>query len=126
MNATNLRVLIVDDDESVLMNLSVFLEDEGFIVHGANTAEEALPILSAEKIDAGIIDLRLPGMDGNSLILKAHELQPHTKFVIHTGLMGYTLPRELLDIGIGSEQVFVKPLSDMNVLVRAIKKLLIL
>jgi hypothetical protein len=45
------------------------------------------------------------------------------KFVIHTGSMDYTLPRELLDIGIGPQQVFVKPLPDMNVLVRAIKNL---
>ena len=126
MNDSELRVLIVDDDESVLMNLSAFFEDEGFIVHAAATAEEALRILSAEKIDAGIMNLRLPGMDGNSLILKAHELQPHMKFVIHTGLIGYTLPRELLDIGIDSQQIFVKPLSDMNVLARAIKNLLIL
>ena len=45
------------------------------------------------------------------------------KFVIHTGSMEYTLPRKLLNIGIGPQQVFVKPLLDMNLLVRAIKNL---
>ncbi len=107
-------VMIVEDEESVRMNLTAFLEDEGFVVHAVNTAEDALDILSAEKIDAGIIDLRLPGMDGNTLILKAHELQPDMKFVIHTGSMEYMLPRKLLNIGIGPHQVFVKPLLDMN------------
>jgi serine/threonine protein kinase len=116
-------LIIVEDDESVIVNLSAFFEDEGFIVHAASSAEEAMHILSTEKIDAGIIDLRLPGMDGSSLILKAHELQPDMKFVIYTGSIGYTLPRELLDIGISSQQVFVKPLADMNVLVKAIKNL---
>ena len=115
--------LLVEDEESVRMNLTVFLEDEGFVVHAANTAEDALDILSTEKIDAGIIDLRLSGMDGNTLILKAHELQPDMKFVIHTGSMEYMLPRKLLNIGIGPQQVFVKPLLDMNLLVRAIKNL---
>jgi serine/threonine protein kinase len=116
-------VIIVEDEESVRMNLAAFLEDDGFVVHAASTAEDALDILSTEKIDAGIIDLRLPGMDGNTLILKAHQLQPDMKFVIHTGSMEYTLPRKLLNIGIGPQQVFVKPLLDMDLLVRAIKNL---
>lgn len=123
MKSPDLRVIIVEDEESVLRNLSAFFEDEGFIVHGAANAEEALHIILAEKIDAGIINIRLPDLDGNSLILKANELRPYMAFVIHTGSIGYTLPRELIDIGVGEQQVFVKPLSDMNILVRAIKDL---
>jgi hypothetical protein len=45
------------------------------------------------------------------------------KFVIHTGSMDYVLPRRILNIGIGPKQVFIKPLLDMNLLVRAIKNL---
>ena len=114
MNASGLRVIIVEDDEGVRMNLAAFFEDDGFIVHTAATAEEALGIVAAERIDAGIIDVRLPGMDGNALILKAHELKPDMKFVIHTGSTGYTLPFEFLDIGISPQHVFIKPLSNQQ------------
>jgi serine/threonine protein kinase len=117
-------VIIVEDEESVRMNLLAFLEDEGFIAYEAATAEEALDILSAKRVDAGVIDLRLPNMDGKTLILKAHELQPDMKFVIYTGSLGYILPRDLLNLGISHQQVFFKPLSDMNVLVQTIKNLI--
>jgi serine/threonine protein kinase len=123
LGARQHSVIIVDDEESIRTNLAAFLEDEGFMVDAAATAEDALHILATKKIDFGIIDLRLPNMDGNTLILKAHELQPDMKFVVHTGSMDYTLPRKLLNIGIGPQQIFVKPLLDMNLLVRAIKNL---
>ncbi len=124
MSVSGLRVMIVDDDDNVCMNLAAFFEDEGCIVHAAATAEEALDISAVENIDAGIIDIRLPGMDGNALILRAHELRPDMNLLIHTGSTGYTLPRELLDIGIDPRQVFIKPLKDMKILVEAIETLI--
>lgn len=123
MNTSALHVLIVDDENSVRINLATFLEDEGFIVHAAATAEETLHIAATEKIDVSIIDLRLPDMDGETLILNLYTLQPETKFLIHTGSPDYALSKKLSVIGINSWQVFIKPLKDMNVLVQAIEYL---
>lgn len=123
MNDSKLRVLTVGDEESVRINLATFLEDEGCIVHAAATAEEALRIVATETVDAGIIDVRLPGMDGETLILNLYKLQPKIKFLIHTGSPNYAPSKKLFDIGIGPRQVFIKPLKDMNVLVQAIEYL---
>jgi len=118
-----IHVLVVDDEDVVCSNVIAFLEDEGFDVVSANSGEKALEIIASKKFDVGIMDMRLPGIDGNTLILKSHELQPDMKFLIHTGSTNYNLPRALTDIGLSENNIFQKPLIDMGVLVDAIQKL---
>lgn len=118
------QVIVVDDEQTVLINLVAFLEDEGFQVLSASNAEQALEIISQKKPDVGIIDLRLPGMNGNELIIKAHALLPSMKFIIHTGSTDYVLPDELKEIGIHEIEVVHKPVSDMQVLSDTISSLM--
>lgn len=115
------RVLIIDDEISLLKSLSAFLEDEDFDVIGATSGEEGLEILQRTTVDAAIIDMRLPGMDGNETIIRAHRLQPSLRFIIHTGSTDYHPPAALSDIGIDPGAVFLKPLPDLAVLAEAIR-----
>jgi len=124
MTDSTVRVLVVDDDETVLLNLAAYFEDEGFEVLAARSGEEALEFLAGGPVQVGVIDIRLPGIDGNDLIVKAHRLQPGMKFLVHTGSSSYELPGPLLTLGITRAQVFKKPISDMGVLVMAIRSLI--
>ncbi len=123
MNGTT-TILIVDDEEHLQENLVAYLEDEGYTVVTAGDGETGLERVRNQKLDIGIIDMRLPGMDGNAFINRAHEIQPDMKFLIHTGSMTYTIPRSLIDIGIVNDQVFLKPVIDMNLMTSAIKKII--
>jgi DNA-binding NtrC family response regulator len=124
MDISNVKVFIVDDESVVCSNIAAFLEDEGFTVFSAASGEEALEFLLEQKFDVAIIDMRLPGIDGDTLILKAHEIQPALKFLIHTGSTNYSVSKSLEEIGVKKEQVFRKPLLDMSVLTKGILKLL--
>jgi DNA-binding NtrC family response regulator len=117
------RVLVVDDEEAIRINLVAFLEDEGFHVAGAGTGEEALSMLGEDSFDASLVDMRLPGMDGNAFILRAHTLRPSLKFIIYTGSVSYVVPPELKAIGVRRKHVFFKPLNDMTLLSNAIMDL---
>ncbi len=123
MSAPQIRVLVVDDESSVRISLAGYLEDRGFKVLSAGSAEEALEALATEPVDVAIVDIRLPRMDGNTLIPKAAEMQPSLKFLIYTGSAEYHLPPSLADIGIGVDEVFRKPLSDLRVMAEAIHRL---
>ena len=112
-------ILIIDDELSLLKGLVAFFEDEGFAVRGVVSGEKGLEILENERIDAVIIDMRLPGIDGNETIIRAHKLQPSLRFLIHTGSTDYQLPESLQAIGITPEAVFLKPLPDLTVLSQA-------
>ena len=118
------RILVVDDEEMIRTNLAAFLEDDGFTALEAESGEEALKILENETADVGIYDMRLPGMDGNTLILKIHELRPEIKAIIYTGSTTYSAPPEIAALGIGKDQIFQKPIPDMAILVDCINHLL--
>ncbi len=61
--------LIVDDEPGLLLSLKAFFEDENYEVEGAASGEEAPVILRKSDFDAVIINVRLPGIDGNEVIL---------------------------------------------------------
>ena len=111
-----IRLLIVDDEPALCWSLASFMEEFGHEVTVAESAEEALGILNTIDFDAGIIDLRLPGMSGDKLIPEAHKLQPDMVFLIHTGSSDYTVSPEVEAVGLSKHDVFMKPLEDMTVL----------
>lgn len=118
------HILVVDDEESIRRNLHIYLEDEGFEVSDAESGEEALELLTHRFFEAAIVDMRLPGMDGNTFIERAHELDSDLGFLIYTGSAGYQLPERLARMGMREDQVFMKPLSDMTKLVDVLRGLL--
>ena len=124
MSSSTARILVVDDEELIRLNLVAFLEDEGYDMISAESGEDALLLITSAQPVLGIMDMRLPGMNGNELILKAHELHPAMTFLIHTGSSAYILPEELKQIGIQPDQVFMKPISDMTLLLTAIQQLI--
>ena len=124
MDISNVKVFIVDDESVVCSNVAAFLEDEGFTVFSALSGEEALDFLLKQKMDVAIVDMRLPGIDGDTFILKAHEIQPVLKFLIHTGSTNYFVSKSLEEIGVKNEHIFRKPLVDMSVLTKGILNLL--
>lgn len=124
MSYESVTVLVVDDEEMVRENLEAYLEDEGFKVATAGSGEEALELLASVSPHVGIIDMRLPGMSGNDFIIKAHAVNPALRYLIHTGSTNYKLPVEVMNIGVTHEDIYIKPLQNMDMLVRGIDRLL--
>ena len=125
MDILPVRVLIVEDEPSVRFSLAGFLEDFNFDVLTAETAEEALELMVKEPCQVAIVDIRLPGIDGNEMILKAHEMIPNMRFIIYTGSLDYRLSEDLKSIGTKPEHVFPKPQQDLSVFVGAIQELMV-
>jgi len=117
-------LLIVDDEEGVVRNLAAYFEDEGFKILTAYSGEKALDILDKNKIDAAIVDMRLPGINGNEVVSQAFAQGNKVKFIIHTGSTDYKLPKILTEFGLTYNQVFLKPVADMAQLKSAILQLL--
>ena len=78
------RILIVDDDASLLRLLSLRLQKEGYAVAEASGGEEALGLLEAALPDLVITDMRMGGMDGAALFEAVHRLHPSLPVIILT------------------------------------------
>lgn len=110
-----MRVLIVDDEKLISLSLQAFLEDEGIEAMCAESAEEAIEVLNnSARFDVCVMDLRLPGMDGNDAIRKISADFPKMRFIIHTGSVNYSVPNDLKPLGIRIGHLFKKPLTDMS------------
>jgi DNA-binding NtrC family response regulator len=78
-------LLMVDDEPSVLSSLKrVFFEDD-FQIYTAGNGENALELLKKFKIDAALIDLKMPGMDGLSLMREMRKNYPQVSVIMLTG-----------------------------------------
>lgn len=120
MRESRNRILIVDDEPGLLFSLTAFLEDEGYEVEGTSSGEEALHALNSSKFDAVIIDIRLPGKDGNEVMLEALQSGCRARFLVHTGSSDYQIPPALATQGITQEDIFLKPLADLEILSQAL------
>ena len=115
------RVLVVDDEPFIVAGLQVFLEDEGMQVASAGSGEEAVDIINNDPdFDVCIIDMRLPGIDGDTTLRALHKICPDLRFIIHTGSADYHIPDDLRAAGIDEKQTFAKPLLDMTPLAATI------
>lgn len=81
---TTPRVLVVDDDPSVLEALREALS-ENYAVDEVASGEAALASLSANPYDVMILDLYLPDIDGHEIMHQAHEQYPKLLIIILTG-----------------------------------------
>jgi len=82
--AVRTRILIVDDEPSVLLETSGALKRH-YDVLTAQSAEEAETLLTKERVDLLLTDLRLPGKDGLALLESAKGLNPDLPVVILSG-----------------------------------------
>jgi two-component system, NtrC family, nitrogen regulation response regulator NtrX len=85
MDPARPTLLIVDDERNIRRTLRMVLEPEGYAILEAETAEEALQRLESEPVDLGIFDVRLPGMDGLTLLSRARELWRDLPVIVVSG-----------------------------------------
>jgi two-component system nitrogen regulation response regulator NtrX len=80
-----LRVLIVDDDAAIRRQLRGVLEDEQHEVLESPDAMHAYQTLARERVDAVLLDLRMPGDHGLDALVRIREQAPDTAVVIVSG-----------------------------------------
>jgi len=120
---SSIRVLVIDDEPAIRDSLTAFLDDYGFSTASCGSTEEARDVMKERTFDVCIVDLRLPGMSGEDLILLASKRYPEQRYIIHTGSISYTLPAELIAIGMRPVHVFHKPVRVLSLLVNCVKSL---
>jgi excisionase family DNA binding protein len=115
------RVLVVDDEESIRELLSKTLAIERYEVDTAVDAAGALDRMRNSAYDLMIADLKMPGMDGLTLIRKAKSLHADLRIIIITGYSSESSAIEAVNLGVNG--YLTKPFPIPEVLAAAAKAL---
>ena len=79
-----LRLLIVDDEEKQRMMLSGFLSKKGYRCETAGSADDALKLYEKGGFEIALLDMKMPGEDGLSLMKKLKNLDPQIQPIMMT------------------------------------------
>jgi diguanylate cyclase (GGDEF)-like protein len=102
------RILVVDDDETILESLGDFLEFHDFTVTRVVDAAQAIDAISASDFDLVISDLVMPRMDGIALIRAIRDLGKEMPFLVMTGFASIEYAVESMKAG--AADFITKPL----------------
>ena len=100
-----LRILIVDDDVDILVNLSDILSDIGYQTETACSGPKALEKIAGNcqhndcSFDLCLLDFKMPGMDGVELLERIHSQQPKMPAIMITAYAGEDGDKRALAVG---------------------------
>ncbi|RKH04014.1 sigma-54-dependent Fis family transcriptional regulator [Corallococcus sp. CA053C] len=117
----NERILVVDDEVNARRAIATILKEEGFEVREAADGVEALGLLADFAPAAVLTDVRMPRMDGLTLMRRAREAGSDATFVVMTAFASVEAAVEAMRAG--AESYLTKPL-DMNAVLVVLGKAL--
>ena len=85
MDNKYINLLIVDDEEQFLASISKSLELRDFNVTAVNRGEKALEVARQQPIDIVLLDLKMPGLDGEETLKQLKDEHPWMEVIILTG-----------------------------------------
>lgn len=112
--ATNPRILVVDDEESIRKVLATILKEEGYKVDTAKNGREAIERSRSDFYNLALIDIRLPDMEGTKLLTAMKDTTPKMVKLIVTGYP--SLQNAMEAVNKGADGYILKPFSVKNVL----------
>ncbi len=115
-------VLVVDDERNIQLTLSRALSMEGYAVELAGGGREALEKIAALPVDVVVMDVRMPDLDGLSVLEKARETRPELPVVIMSGHGSIETVRSAFRLG--AFDYLEKPITEKEKLLVAVRNAL--
>ena len=108
------KILIVDDDEVVRLSYLRSLESVSCSVEAASSGEEALQTMEQSPVDVVLLDMRMPGQDGLSVLRTIKQKWPESEVVIITGYPTVASAKEA--VRLGAYDYLAKPIGPQDVI----------
>jgi signal transduction histidine kinase len=114
-------ILIVDDESAFRSAIAVFLTDTGYVVEEAESGEAALSLLDQIRYDIVFVDLRMPGIDGLTLLDLIKKRDATIEVVVVTSHM--SVSSAITALRLGAYDYLIKPLDDLEQILAVVKRI---
>jgi PAS domain S-box-containing protein len=98
-NYNSPKILIVDDEKGLRTGTKRLLEGEGYIVDTAGSGKEGITLGTQNDYDLSIIDLKMPDVDGITVLKEILKVRPNTICIVATGYASYETAIEATKVG---------------------------
>lgn len=109
-----IKILVADDEESILGILSEILTDDGYDVTTATSGEEALDLFRNDHFQLVFTDIRMPGMNGIELLRQIRNINDTAQVIIITSYA--SIDTAITALREGAYDYMMKPFDDIDII----------
>ena len=117
------RIVAIDDEVEFTKTIHQFFSARGYEVHVALTGTSGLEQVELHDPHVVLVDLKLPGMDGDEILQRIKHSHPNTRVIVITAYNDGGKTRDRL-LSLGAFAHFDKPLSSLRDLATTVKQAL--
>ena len=117
------KLVAIDDELEFTKTIDQFFSARGYQVHVALTGTSGLELVAYHQPDVVLVDLKLPGMDGDEILRTIRQQYPKTQVIVITAYNDGGKTRDRL-LAMGAFAHFDKPLSSLRDLAQSVKRAL--
>src|SRR5512142_3239396 len=118
--AKSIRVLVVDDEPTLLRALEALLRKKGYQVTALDSPIAATQKLAQEDFDVALLDVKMPDLSGLELLTAVKHRRPEVEVIMMTGHA--TVETALSAVRAGADDYLTKPFDDVELVARAVAK----
>jgi two-component system response regulator HydG len=119
-NSRPVRVLVVDDEPTLLRALEALLSRKGCVVVALDSPIAATQRLAQEDFDVALLDVKMPDLSGLELLTAVKHRRPEVEVIMMTGHA--TVETALEALKAGAYDYLTKPFDDVDLVARAVAK----
>jgi len=118
---TKARIVAIDDEPEFIEMLSGYFTPRGYEIDVAMRVKDGVKIINEKKPDVVLIDLKMPGLDGDAMLSQVKSISPPPKVIFVSAYDdgGKTKARLL---GMGAYAYFDKPISSLRILEATVER----
>lgn len=120
MNKKAIKILVVDDEESILSSISRALETEGYTVIAENKPEKALDYVRNNIVHIALIDILMPKIDGITVLNVIRDVNGLTQVIMMSAYT--TVDRIITALENSANDFIIKPFESVDIVLKTVDR----